>query len=111
VANEGIFLQAEANLEWADDGHFTQVARTWCQEALARLLPDLDQRLGNGAPKYTTWTAVLPTLTAKVDTAAYTPQRWSAIMASLDRRPASVGLEIFDKQTLDEEAEAPDRAG
>ena len=28
----------------ADDGHFAQAARAWCEEALARLLPDLDQR-------------------------------------------------------------------
>jgi len=109
VADEGIFLQAEANLEWADDGHFTQVARAWGQEALAHLMPDLDQRLGNGEPKYTTMSAVLPTFTAAVEVAAYTPQRWSAIMAGLGRRPAGVGLEIFDKQALDEEAEAPDR--
>jgi hypothetical protein len=27
----------------ADDGHFAQAARAWCEEALARLLPDLDR--------------------------------------------------------------------
>jgi hypothetical protein len=27
----------------ADDGHFAQAAWAWCEEALARLLPDLDR--------------------------------------------------------------------
>ena len=28
----------------AGDRHFAQAARAWCEQALARLLPDLDQR-------------------------------------------------------------------
>jgi hypothetical protein len=27
----------------ADNGHFAKAARAWCEEALARLLPDLDR--------------------------------------------------------------------
>jgi hypothetical protein len=27
----------------AGDRHFAQAARAWCEEALARLLPDLDR--------------------------------------------------------------------
>lgn len=109
MADDGIWLQAEASLEWDADGHFAQVARTWCDEGLARLLPDPDERLGDGGPRFSTAVVVLPTLTARVRSATYTPRRWSAVLAGLGRRPAEAGLMIFDKRALDEEAEEPER--
>lgn len=46
--------------------------------------------------------AVLPTFTSEVETAPYTPEAWSAIIADLGGRPASLSLAIFDL-----EAESP----
>jgi hypothetical protein len=97
VVDERAFLRAEANLESPDDRRFVTVARTWCDEALARLLPALDQQVGQGG-RLSAMIAVLPTFTAEVETTPYTPQAWSAVTAGLRGRPAAVSLSIFDRE-------------
>jgi hypothetical protein len=75
-------LQAEANLK-SDDQRFVEVARTWCDEALARLLPAFDRPGGQSGRGLTAMIAVLPTSRSEVETAPYTPEAWSAIIADL----------------------------
>jgi hypothetical protein len=98
-----MFLGAEANLE-SDDRRFVNVARSWCEEALVRLLPALGRPVGQSERGLTAWIAVLPSFTDEVKTAPYTPEAWSAIIADLGGRPDAVPLEI-----LDMEADTPTR--
>jgi hypothetical protein len=102
VVQERVLLQAEANLK-SDDQRFVEVARTWCDEALVRLLPALDRPGGQSRRELTGMIAVLPTRTSEVETAPYTPEAWSAIIADLGGRLAS-SLTIFGP-----EAEEPTR--
>jgi hypothetical protein len=102
VVQQRVLLQAEANLK-SDDQRFVEVARTWCDEALARLLPAFDRPGGQSGRGLTAMIAVLPTSRSEVETAPYTPEAWSAIIADLGGRLDS-SLAIFGP-----EAEEPTR--
>jgi hypothetical protein len=102
VVQERVCLGAEANLE-SDDQRFVEVVRAWCDEALARLLPAFDRPGGQSGRGLTAWIAVLPTSRSEVETAPYTPEAWSAIIADLGGRLDS-SLAIFGP-----EAEEPTR--
>jgi hypothetical protein len=62
----------------ADDGHFAQAAPAWCEEALARLLPDLDRGASCPAFKRTPSVKQLSALpTAEPSSPAHPIHNWT----------------------------------